>query len=390
MGRGGEDVNRATKDDGSEEGWYDDDGFWFEPSADGSEGFYDCYDPEGVMYETGSYTDDGEWIKADGEYDAHGKWAPTDTDPFALPGMMASSGSAAAASSPQVGGTMKEPPPPRAAGLVLETNEDGEQGYFYKGRWICVGWYDADEFWFEEAGDVNESGEFVANGFHDCYDDSGDWAETGYWGDDDGWHKVHGYYDDDGVWVDEEPPPEEKPKPTPKPTSKGGKKKIEFIEESDSGEESDSEEEEEVYRGEMHLGKGGKKGKGGKYAPEKNAMKKQTSRDSEPDKTINGEQILICDMAGATYNDVPWAVMFLLMVFATAGLAVYKNFLGGTTMDVAAYCDSNPCENGGTCKELNVAVNGHVGYQCMCAAGWLGDTCDVAPCATCAGGANGT
>ena len=61
MGRGGEEA--ATKDE--EEGWYDDDGFWFEPAADGSAGFYDCYDPEGQLHETGSYTDAGEWVKAE-------------------------------------------------------------------------------------------------------------------------------------------------------------------------------------------------------------------------------------------------------------------------------------------------------------------------------------
>jgi hypothetical protein len=94
-------------------------------------------------------------------------------------------------------------------------------------------------------------------------------------------------------------------------------------------------------------------------------------------------------MAGASYNDSPWAILFILMVVATAGLAVYKNFMGGTELDVVAYCDSSPCKNGATCKELSVAVNGHVGYQCLCAGGWLGDSCEVAPCETCEGGENG-
>ena len=85
MGRGGEEA--ATKDE--EEGWYDDDGFWFEPAADGSAGFYDCYDPEGQLHETGSYTDAGEWVKAEGSYDAHGRWAPAETDPYELPGQVA-------------------------------------------------------------------------------------------------------------------------------------------------------------------------------------------------------------------------------------------------------------------------------------------------------------
>ena len=65
----------ATKDE--EEGWYDEDGFWFEPAADGSAGFYDCYDPKGQLHETGSYTAAGEWVKAEGSYDAQGNWVPT-------------------------------------------------------------------------------------------------------------------------------------------------------------------------------------------------------------------------------------------------------------------------------------------------------------------------
>eukprot|EP01043_Picozoa_sp_COSAG02_P064528 COSAG02_NODE_9463_length_2208_cov_7.305358_1_plen_642_part_01 len=388
MGRGGEEVtgklgvSGASKDDGSEQGWYDDDGFWFEPAADGSQGFYDCYDPEGQLYETGSYADDGTWVKAEGEYDAHGNWTPAEVDPYALPGQVSTS-------TPQVAAAAREPPPPRAAGLVLETNEQGEQGYFYKGRWICVGWYDADGYWFEEAGEVNEAGEFVANGFHDCYDEKGDWFETGYWNTDDTWTKCHGYYDDDGAWVEEEPPPEEKPKPKPKPTAAA--EDTSSSEESESGDEDDVE---DVYKGEMHLGKGGKKGKGEKYAvPRDQGAKEGGVKTSEPEKTINGEQILICDMAGASYNDLPWAIVFGAMVIATAGLAVYKNLLGGTDMDVVSYCEAEPCKNGGECKELSVVVNGRVGYQCLCSGGWLGDTCEkepVDPCTDCEGLINGT
>lgn len=416
MGRGGEEVRDretdrqrelASKDDGDEAGWYDDDGFWFEPAADGAEGFYDCYDPEGQLYETGSYAADGTWVKVHGQYDAHGHWQPAEAEP--LPGQV-----------PQAAAAKREAPPPRAAGLVLETNEQGEQGYFYKGRWICVGWYDADGYWFEEAGEVNEAGEFVANGYHDCYDENGDWFETGFWTADDTWSKCYGYYDDDGAWVDEEPPPEEKPMPKPKKTAG---------EESESGDEDDVDA--KVYKGQLHLGKNGK---GGKYAADGGAkkgglkgvsfkgslkssslksnswkrdpswknsaswkngisFKSSSYKSNQPDMTVNGEPILICDMAGATYNDLPWAILFALMVIGTAGLAAYKNFMGGTEMDVVSYCDTEPCKNGGTCKELSVLVNGHVGYQCLCSGGWLGDTCEKAPvaaCTTCEGFVNGT
>ena len=128
---------------------------------------------------------------------------------------------------------------------------------------------------------------------------------------------------------------------------------------------------EDVYKGEMHLGKGGKKGKGEKYAvPGDHGAKKGGSKKSsdEPDKTINGEQILICDMAGASYNDLPWAIVFGAMIVATAVLAVYKNLLGAPKWTWCRTARPNR-KNGGKCKELSVVVNGRVGHPCLCSGG---------------------
>ena len=53
---------------------------------------------------------------------------------------------------------------------------------------------------------------------------------------------------------------------------------------------------------------------------------------------------------------------------------------GGYTGEFCAtdvdYCDSNPCENGGTCQEQQE------GFNCVCDAAWTGDTCGVGefPC----------
>lgn len=178
MGKGAREAS-AAPGEGEEEGWYDDDGFWFEPAADGSDGYYDCYTPEGNWYQTGSYDEDGEWIQSDGYYDSDGKWhdgpAPTDAS-SALPGQISDAPAPESAqNAPAAAGD-------RGAAKRLrdvETNENGEQGYWHKGKWVCTGWYDAAGYWFEEAGEFDEDGHFVANGYHDCYDPSGTWCETG-------------------------------------------------------------------------------------------------------------------------------------------------------------------------------------------------------------------
>ena len=53
---------------------------------------------------------------------------------------------------------------------------------------------------------------------------------------------------------------------------------------------------------------------------------------------------------------------------------------GGYTGEFCAedidYCDSNPCENGGTCQEQQE------GFNCVCDAAWTGNTCGIGefPC----------
>eukprot|EP01048_Picozoa_sp_COSAG05_P016951 COSAG05_NODE_2250_length_3338_cov_7.489349_3_plen_264_part_00 len=208
MGKGAEEEPKASKD-GDTGGWYDDDGFWFEPAADGTAGFYDCYNPEGEWHQTGSYSEDGEWLAAEGEYDVNGNWVPK-----------GGYGTEGAGELPgAVGAEGDERPGTSAAGRTkrsrdVQTNENGEQGYWLRGKWMCTGWNDAGGYWFEEAGDIDEDGQFVPNGYHDCYTPDGDWCETGYWDKDDEWVFVPGYYDDDGVWVDDKSmTPMEKPKP---------------------------------------------------------------------------------------------------------------------------------------------------------------------------------
>ena len=68
-------------------GFYDKEGYWFEPTMDGSAGFYDCYAPDGKLHETGEWGRGGEWIKADGVYDEHARWHRPIVSPAAASGV---------------------------------------------------------------------------------------------------------------------------------------------------------------------------------------------------------------------------------------------------------------------------------------------------------------
>jgi hypothetical protein len=360
----------------SEGGWYDGDGFWFEPASDGSAEYYDCYAPDGAWYETGSYNDDGVWVKSEGYYDADGNWVSQESGAAAA---VASAPGVGVASLPgavgddeldtRAGGAGRRGAQAGAAvkrSRELETNEDGEQGYWLKGKWVCTGWYDAEGYWFEEAGDIDLDGHFVANGYHDCYDQKGNWCETGYWDEDDGWVQTPGYYDEDGNWCEEEGA---KPEPFVKPQPK----KVEF----DVGGDGTSRGQggvadhdvQTTYIGEKKLGK-----KGAKYGVGAGDDKGGKAASQEPTNVLNGQTISVGDFGGATWNDLPWAIAFAVVVLGTCTLAVLKA-AGGSALENEAFCASAPCQNGGTCKELSVVVSGKIGFVCECMPGWIGPMC---------------
>ena len=50
-------------------------------------------------------------------------------------------------------------------------NESGEQGFHNdNGDWIATGWFDAEGYWYEAAGENDARGQWVATGAYDVYD----------------------------------------------------------------------------------------------------------------------------------------------------------------------------------------------------------------------------
>ena len=255
-------------------------------------------------------------------------------------------------------------------GYELETNENGEQGYWQKGKWVCTGWYDEDGYWFEEAGEHDDDGAFIANGYHDCYDPEGEWAETGFWDEEDEWETVPGYYDDEGAWVDEEPEAEKPKKKSGKGGKPGGKSggKGGGGGGKAGGQAGGGNSDDAVYQGEFS--NSGKKGKGGKPGGKKAVSdEKKKPVPMKSTEAITGEAIKLEDLSGAQWNDVPWAIGFMVFVVGTAGIGVWKNVTGAGNP-----CSPSPCENEGKCE---VTDEGAGLYACECLQGWSGHLCQI-------------